>query len=67
MRIACIAESSLWTCFLEASIDDMLPTACVDACTAKFNLREFFLAVPIFASQENCEKIPTEPLFYAKW
>jgi hypothetical protein len=31
MQIASIAESSLRTCFLEASIEDMLPTAYVDA------------------------------------
>jgi hypothetical protein len=36
MQIASVAESSLWTCFLEASIEDMLPTAYVDACTIKF-------------------------------
>jgi hypothetical protein len=42
MQIACVAKSSLWTCFVEASIEDMLPTAYVDACTTKFYFRKFF-------------------------
>jgi hypothetical protein len=55
-----MAESSLWTCFLEASVEDMLPMVYVDAPTTKFNFCEFFLAAPIFASRETFEKIPTE-------
>ncbi len=51
-----MAESSLWTCFLEASVEDMLPTAYVDAHTTKFYFREFFLVAPIFASRETFEK-----------
>ncbi len=40
--------------------------AYVDACTTKFYFCKFFLAAPIFASQEISEKIPTEPLFLRK-
>ncbi len=58
-----MAESSLWTCFLEASIEDILPVAYVDACTTKLNFCKFFLAIPIFASRETSEKILTERLF----
>jgi hypothetical protein len=43
-------ESFLWTHFLEAFVEDMLPTAYVDARTTKFYIHELFLAVPIFAS-----------------
>jgi hypothetical protein len=66
MRIACMAESSLWTCILEVSVEDMLPIVCIDACTAKFYFHILFLAVPIFASRETSEKIPTERLFLRK-
>jgi hypothetical protein len=65
-RIACMAESSLWTCFLEASVEDMPPTAYIDAGTTKFYFCKLFLVVPIFASQETSEKIPTEQLFLCK-
>jgi hypothetical protein len=58
-----MTELSLWTCFLEASIEDMLPTVYVDACTMKFYFCELFLAVPICASRETSEKILTEWLF----
>ncbi len=61
-----MAESSLRTRFLEASFEDMLPTAYVDACTTMFYFCKFFLPVPIFASQETSEKIPTERLFLRK-
>jgi hypothetical protein len=61
-----MAELSLWTHFLEASVEDMLLMAYVDAHTRKFYFHEFFLAVPIFASQEASEKIPTERLFLRK-
>ena len=60
MQIASAVESSLWTHFLEASVEDMLPTAYVDPCTKKFYFRKFFLAAPIFASRETFEKLPTE-------
>ncbi len=63
MRIACVAELSLWTCSLEVSIEDMLPTAYVDACTTKFYFCKFFLVAPIFASQETFEKLPMERMF----
>jgi hypothetical protein len=63
MQIACMAELSLWTHSLEASVEDMLPTAYVDACTTKFYFHEFFLAAPIFASRETFEKLPTEQMF----
>jgi hypothetical protein len=66
MRIACASESSLWTGFLEASVEDMLPTAYVDAGTTKFYFCKFFLAAPIFASQETFEKLPTERMFLCK-
>jgi hypothetical protein len=62
-QIACVAELSLWTRSLEAFVEDMLPTAYVDACTTKFYFCEFFLAAPIFASQETFEKLPTERMF----
>ncbi len=61
-----MAELSLWTRFLEVSINDMLLTAYADARTTKFYFREFFLAVPIFASRETSEKILTERLFLHK-
>jgi hypothetical protein len=61
MRIASIAESSLWTRFLEAFVEDMLLMAYVDAHTTKFNFRKFFLAAPIiFASRVTFEKLPTD-------
>jgi hypothetical protein len=41
-----MAESSLWTCLLEASIEDMLPTAYIDAPKTKFYFHESFLSVP---------------------
>jgi hypothetical protein len=66
MQIACVAELSLWTRFLEASVEDMHPTAYLDACTTKFYFREFFLLVPMFASQETFEKILTERMSYVK-
>ncbi len=66
MQSACVVELSLWTRFLEASSEDMLPTAFIDACTMKFYFCELFLMVPIFASQETSEKIPTEWLFLRK-
>jgi hypothetical protein len=65
-RITCVAESSLWTRFIEVSMEDMLLMAYIDAHTKKFHFREFFLAVPIFASRETSEKIPTERLFLCK-
>ncbi len=66
MQIACVAESSLQTHFLEASNEDMLPKAYVDACTTKIYFCEFFLVVPIFVSRETSKKIPTERLFLHK-
>ena len=54
---------SLWTCFLKASVEDMLPTAYVDACTTKLLFFKFFLTVPIFAGQDTAEKVPTEQMF----
>jgi hypothetical protein len=65
-QIACMAESSFWTCFLEASVEDMLPTLYIDAGITKFYFCKLFLAIPIFASQETSEKIPTETLFLCK-
>jgi hypothetical protein len=50
MRIVSMAESSLWFIFLEASAEDMLLAAYVDAHTTKFYFHNFFLAVPMFAS-----------------
>jgi hypothetical protein len=66
MRIACVAELSPWTHFLEASVKEVLPTAYVDARTTKFYFCKFFLAVPIFASRETFEKIPMEQMFLCK-
>jgi hypothetical protein len=66
MQITCMAALSLWTCFLEASIEDMLPMAYIDAHTTKFYFCEFFLAAPIFASPETFEKLPTEWMFLRK-
>ncbi len=40
--------------------------AYVDALTKKFYFREFFLAAPIFASQETFEKLTTERMFLRK-
>jgi hypothetical protein len=62
----CVAESSLWSRFLEASLEDMLPTFYVDACTTKFYFQELFLVVPFFANQETYEKILMEQLFHGK-
>jgi hypothetical protein len=61
-----MAESSLWTHFLKAPVEDMLPMAYVDACTIKIYFCKLFLTVPIFASWETSEKIPTELLFLCK-
>ncbi len=58
-----MAESSLWTRFLEVFVEDILPMAYVNARTTKFYFCKLFLAVPIFANRETCEKIPTERLF----
>jgi hypothetical protein len=66
MRIACVAELSLWTRSLEASVEDMLPMAYVDARTTKFYFCKFFLAAPIFTSRETLEKLPTERMFLRK-
>jgi hypothetical protein len=65
-RITCMVELFLWTCFLEAFVEDMLPMAYVDARTTKFYFCEFFLAAPIFASQETFEKLPMEWMFLRK-
>jgi hypothetical protein len=62
-RIACVAELFLWTHFLEASVEDMLPKAYVDAGTTKFYFCKFFLAAPIFVSRETFEKLPMERMF----
>jgi hypothetical protein len=64
--IACVVILSLWTHFLEASVEDMLLTAYVDACTTKFYFYDFFLAAPIFASRETFEKLPMERMFLRK-
>jgi hypothetical protein len=61
-----MVELSLWTCFLEVSVEDMLPMAYEDAHTTKFCFCELFLAVPFFACREFSEKIPTERLFLCK-
>jgi hypothetical protein len=45
-----MAESSLQSRFLEASFEDMLPTAYVDPRATKLYLRELFLVVPFFAN-----------------
>jgi hypothetical protein len=65
-QIACMAKSSLWTWFLEASVEEMLPTAYVDARTTKWYFCEFFLAVIFYANWETSEKIPRERLFLCK-
>ncbi len=54
---------SLWTRSLEASVEDMLPTAYVDAHATKFYFCKFFLAAPIFASRETFKNLPTERMF----
>ncbi len=59
-------ESSLWSQFLEASFEYMLPTAYIDACTKKIYFFALFLAGPFFANQETSEKILTERLFLRK-
>jgi hypothetical protein len=61
-----MAESSLWTCFLEASIKDMLPMAYADARTKKNYFCNFFLAIPFFTNQETSEMILMEWLFLHK-
>jgi hypothetical protein len=66
MQIACATESSLWSCFLEASVEDMLLMAHVDACTPKFYFCKFFLPFNIFACQETSENDPMERLFLRK-
>jgi hypothetical protein len=60
MQIACMANLSLWTCSIEVSVKDILPTVYIDARTTKFYFWEFFLTAPIFASRETSEKLPTE-------
>jgi hypothetical protein len=66
MQIVCVAESSLWSSFLEASFEDMLLTAYKEARTTRFYFHELFLAVPFFANQETSEKILMERLFLCK-
>jgi hypothetical protein len=66
MQIAHMAESSLRTCFSEASVEDMLPMAYGDACTAKFCFCKLFLAVPFFVCGETSEKDLMERLFLCK-
>jgi hypothetical protein len=61
-----MAELSIWTRFLEASVEDVLLTLYIDAHTEKFYFCELFLVVPIFASRETSEKILTELLFLCK-
>ena len=61
-----MAKSSLWSSFLEGSVEDMLPTAYVDAQTTKFYFCKFFLAAPIFACQETSEKILAERLLLTR-
>jgi hypothetical protein len=41
-----MAESSLWTRLLEASTEDMLPTAYIDAPKRKFYFCKLYLLVP---------------------
>jgi hypothetical protein len=62
-QIASVVELSLWTRFLEASVEDMLPMAYVDARTTKLYFHEIFPMAPIFASRETFEKLPTERMF----
>jgi hypothetical protein len=62
-----MAESSLWSRFLEASFEDMLPTLYVDARTTTTKNCDLFLVVPSSANQETYEKILMEQLFHAKW
>jgi hypothetical protein len=62
----CMAESSIWTCFLEVSIEDMLPTPYIDACTTTFSFCKMFLVVPFFACRETSEKTSMERLFLCK-
>jgi hypothetical protein len=49
-QILCVAELSLWTRIVEASVEDMLLTAHVDACTTKFYFFELFCMDPIIIS-----------------
>jgi hypothetical protein len=65
-QIVSVAELSLWTRFLEVSIEDIHLMVYVDALTTKFYFCELFLMVPIFASRETSEKILTEWLFLHK-
>jgi hypothetical protein len=65
-QTACMAVLSLWTRFLGASVEDMLPTAYVDAHKSNFYFRGFFLVAPIFASRETFEKLPTKQMFLRK-
>ena len=66
MQIACVADLSLWSCFLEGSVEDMLLMACVDARTTNFYSRVLFLAVPFFSNRETSEKDLMERLFFCK-
>ncbi len=43
-----MAELSLWTRLLEAPVEDMLPTAYVEAPKTKIFFWELFLSVPFF-------------------
>ena len=61
-----MAESSLWTRLLEASIEDMLPTAYVDAPKTKFLFLRVISLGPIFLCQETSQKIPMDGCSYAK-
>jgi hypothetical protein len=63
MQIVQVAALFLWSCFLEASFEDMVPTSNVDARTTKFYFYELFLVVPFFVNRDASEKILTEDLF----
>ncbi len=66
MQIACVAESSLWTLFLEASVEDMLPTAYVDAHTTTFYFFKLFLVVPLSCVKKLLRRIRRNGCSFAK-
>jgi hypothetical protein len=66
LQILCVAVLSICTHFLEASIEDMLPMAYVEAHTTKFYFCKLLLTVSFLACQETFEKDTTERLYLRK-
>ncbi len=61
----CMVEWSLWTRFLEVSVEDICQTAYIDAHTTKFIFLSCFLR-SLFVCLETSEKIPVNGCSFMK-